>query len=32
MNKVVKNYFYNASYQVLLVVLPIIVTPYVARV
>lgn len=32
MNKVVKNYFYNASYQVLLVVLPIIVTPYVSRV
>ena len=32
MNKVVKNYFYNASYQVLLVILPIIVTPYVSRV
>ena len=32
MNKVVKNYLYNASYQLLLVVLPIIVTPYVSRV
>lgn len=32
MNKVIKNYFYNASYQILLVVLPIIVTPYISRV
>ena len=32
MNKAIKNYFYNASYQILLVVLPIIVTPYVSRV
>lgn len=32
MSKVIKNYFYNASYQILLVVLPIIVTPYVSRV
>lgn len=32
MNKVIKNYFYNASYQVMLVLLPIVVTPYVSRV
>lgn len=32
MNKVVKNYLYNASYQVMLIVLPVIVTPYVSRV
>lgn len=32
MNKVVKNYLYNVSYQVMLIILPIIVTPYVSRV
>lgn len=32
MNKVVKNYLYNASYQIMLIVLPIITTPYVSRV
>ena len=32
MNKVIKNYLYNVSYQVMLIVLPIIVTPYVSRV
>ena len=32
MNKVIKNYLYNLSYQLLLIVLPIITTPYVSRV
>jgi len=32
MNKVIKNYLYNASYQLMLIVLPVIVTPYVSRV
>lgn len=32
MNKVIKNYLYNASYQLLLIILPIITTPYVSRV
>lgn len=32
MNKVVKNYLYNLSYQLLLIILPIITTPYVSRV
>lgn len=30
--KVVKNYLYNLSYQLLLIILPIITTPYVSRV
>ena len=30
--KVLKNYAYNLSYQLLLIVLPIITTPYVTRV
>ena len=32
MNKVAKNYLYNLSYQLLLIILPIITTPYVSRV
>lgn len=32
MNKVTKNYLYNLSYQLLLIILPIITTPYVSRV
>ena len=32
MGRVVKNYFYNLSYQILLMVLPIITTPYVSRI
>ena len=30
--KVIKNYLYNVSYQLLLIILPIITTPYVSRV
>ena len=30
--KVLKNYAYNLSYQLLLIILPIITTPYVTRV
>ena len=29
--KVIKNYLYNTSYQLLLIVLPLITTPYVSR-
>lgn len=32
MNKVVKNYFYNLSYQILILIVPLITTPYVSRV
>lgn len=32
MNKVIKNYFYNLSYQILLILVPLITTPYVSRV
>lgn len=32
MNKVVKNYLYNLSYQVLVLIVPLITTPYVSRV
>lgn len=32
MNNVVKNYLYNVSYQLLLIILPIITTPYISRV
>ena len=32
MNKVVKNYLYNLSYQILILVVPLITTPYVSRV
>ncbi len=32
MNKVAKNYFYNVSYQLLLIILPLITTPYISRV
>lgn len=32
MNKVAKNYFYNLSYQILVLIVPLITTPYVARV
>lgn len=31
MNKVVKNYIYNLSYQILVLIVPLITTPYVAR-
>ena len=30
--KVVKNYIYNLTYQILTLILPIITTPYLARV
>ena len=30
--KVIKNYLYNAGYQLLTVILPLITTPYVTRV
>lgn len=30
--KVIKNYLYNASYQLLIMLAPLITTPYVARV
>ena len=32
MNKVVKNYFYNLSYQILILIIPLITTPYISRV
>ena len=32
MNKVAKNYFYNLSYQMLVLIVPLITTPYVSRV
>lgn len=32
MNKVVRNYIYNLSYQVLVLIVPLITTPYVSRV
>lgn len=32
MNKIVKNYFYNLSYQILILIIPLITTPYIARV
>ena len=32
MNKVVKNYIYNLSYQILILIVPLITTPYVSRV
>lgn len=32
MNKVVKNYLYNLSYQILALIVPLITTPYVSRV
>lgn len=32
MNKVVKNYLYNLSYQMLIIIVPLITTPYVSRV
>lgn len=32
MNKVVKNYLYNLSYQILVLIVPLITTPYVSRV
>ena len=32
MNKVVKNYFYNLSYQILVLIVPLITTPYISRV
>ena len=30
--KILKNYFYNLSYQILVVILPIITTPYITRI
>lgn len=32
MNKVVKNYIYNLSYQILVLIVPLITTPYISRV
>lgn len=32
MNKIVKNYLYNLSYQILVFIVPLITTPYVSRV
>lgn len=32
MDKVVKNYLYNLSYQILIIIVPLITTPYVSRV
>lgn len=32
MNRVVKNYIYNLSYQILVLVVPLITTPYISRV
>ena len=32
MNKVIKNYLYNLSYQILVLIVPLITTPYVSRV
>lgn len=32
MNKVLKNYLYNLSYQILVLIVPLITTPYVSRV
>ena len=32
MNKIVKNYLYNLSYQILVIIVPLITTPYVSRV
>lgn len=32
MNKVAKNYLYNLSYQILILIVPLITTPYVSRV
>lgn len=32
MNKIFKNYFYNLSYQILVLVVPLITTPYVSRI
>lgn len=32
MKNVIKNYFYNAGYQILLIILPLVTTPYVSRV
>ena len=31
-NKVIQNYLYNLSYQIVITVLPIITTPYLTRV
>lgn len=32
MNKIVKNYIYNLSYQILILIIPLVTTPYVSRV
>lgn len=32
MNKVIKNYIYNLSYQILILIVPLITTPYISRV
>ena len=32
MGKLIKNYIYNSIYQILLIVIPVITIPYVARV
>lgn len=31
-NKVIKNYLYNLIYQLLIIIIPIITTPYISRV
>ena len=31
MDKIVKNYLYNLSYQILILIVPLITTPYVSR-
>ena len=31
-NKIVKNYFYNMLYQMLVLILPIVTIPYISRV
>lgn len=31
-NKIIKNYLYNLSYQILIIVVPLITTPYISRV
>lgn len=32
MKNIIKNYFYNAGYQILLIILPLVTTPYISRV
>ena len=32
MNSIGKNFLYNAAYQILLILLPLITTPYISRI